>query len=1617
MNRHSPGFRSSLLAFFAVRALRSRQAATVGREKRRLRSRAVSVLAAVTLGLGAIVPASLTLDASPASAASCGSSTAPCAPTGVTFEQPGSDINTQLLGGTVPVPLSNVTVCGIEGEYAPLASAEIDTNYDDPERINAGNGTGTTEGNYPDSQVVSFKPATSLQHGDTITVTLPHPAEPYANSGSVLPSAQVPTLEPVEQASSTVSGQGTAPLGADITITVSLTAGSAALGGRTVRLNAFNPYDPPRLGNAPGQNVQGDTHASILGLTSTGNTGNNTATTDGNGIAKFQVTDSTNEDVVFAATDEANNLGILRTATVSFGTGGNGSATQLCSGSQLSAPPAGASDGFPYLLIENVGSFNPVGYLVPSVAVSSASGIETATWTVPGDVPATTGQVFLVALDAASPPGEGTPANPLSVPDTPYAPDAFSVSTSEDPVPGYPSAAPVFQADASSSLPNYPVDGPTSTLTCTSVPCSAQVGTSSNLTATATLRDFYSNPVNGKQVSVFQSSATHANVTPSTPPTAPDQYPRTGNDGTVAYGVSDSCAETVNLEATDVDDNQPVTSPSGSGQLFELPVTFTAGPPVAPDGTRTPVACGVPTVKSSVTASVNGSTPASGVQVVAPADGQTTATVQVTLGDQFGNTDACQQVILAATTRTSHATITPQPPANPAAPSATCTSPNAPGYTGSDGVATFLVSDSTAEQLVFDVADGTSPAVWPTNPATNPEDVAQINFEGADAGQSTVTASPSSPSCTQTYQTDACAPADGQSAATVTVTLNDAAGQAMQNKNVTLAGCSNDPDATSPPSCTADPTTTIAPSSVAADSHGQATFDIAGNSPNHTVYYQATDVSDGVTITQVVSIRFTPGGVSLSASPASVVADGTGISTVTFTLTDPSGNPVPGVAVSLAATPSTGATISPGSATTDSSGTTTFTVSDTQAGSVSVTATGSYTPSAGAACLGMPGSGGSCTVTASVKVNFIRKPNTFSITASPATGVPDDGLSSSQVTVTALDANGNPIAGIPVSLTAAGQSGGSPTVTPAGPVTNGNGQATFQVTDTTAENVMLSARYQEIPAPPAQPSGPSYPATDCPTGACTATVMFVPTEAQASTVTASPTSAPADGSSAVTVTVTLQSGSSAAPINGHSVVLVTGSATTTVVPSNVGGVTGLSVPGQVSFTITDTRPETLTVYARDENTGVILNEMPSITFTKTEVQLSTVTASPVTLPAGGPPGAPSTSTVTVTLSGPSCTTSLAGHTVTLTADSGSASIAPIPVPGSTSPPGVTDSGGVAEFAVSDPVVDTVTLTAADTTCGLTLAQTATVYFIASEANRSTVTISPVSTPADGPSATLTVTLTNPDGTPISGHTVTVPAVAHATVTPLAYPGLAPGVTNASGQAQFAVSDNTVEIVTLVAYDGTTELDEPATVSFTADEANQSTMSATATSLPALGAITTVTVTLISGGGAPIAGHNVSLSASALTVSIAPATATTNSAGQAQFTVSDPDAESVVLTALDLTTGVVMVQTLPLTFTANEQNQSTATASPTVVKVRKSSTITVTLLGASDQPLAGHTVALNTGSTTTKVTVLTPGGVTTATGQIQLSVTDTAAETLSIMVTDTTAGVTLYLPVTVTFTKS
>jgi hypothetical protein len=454
------------------------------------------VIPALTAAMSAVV-------AQPASAApTC--TPGVCSPTNINFEQPGS------------YNIADVHVCGIEGNYAPLGSAEINSYYDEPYCLGS-----TAEGNYPDSQAIQFNPATSLVSGNTVTVNLPHPAEPYANSGSKLPDAQLPTYAPYEQTNSSFSASAPFSLGTNKPEAAFVDVYLAGYGaGQTVRLDDFNPYQPPALKYAPGPGVNGDnTSVGINGYDSNNgqyDSGQTTVTRAG-GVAQFYVTDTAAEDVVLTATDTTSGVGIAQTAHLSFngGTPVAQQTGQYCSNAQLNSPDSTATDGlgFTYLLIENN---NNIGYLVPSVAVSSASGVESATLTMPPGVPTATAgtPVTLVVLDAVSPPGQGTPAHSLP---SPYPPDNFSVATTKDPVPGYPTNAPTFQADAWNATNTYPyyIDEGTSTLTSSAT--TAQVGTSSSLTATATLNDSFNNPVNNKQVSIYQATGSHAAITPQTP--------------------------------------------------------------------------------------------------------------------------------------------------------------------------------------------------------------------------------------------------------------------------------------------------------------------------------------------------------------------------------------------------------------------------------------------------------------------------------------------------------------------------------------------------------------------------------------------------------------------------------------------------------------------------------------------------------------------------------------------------------------------------------------------------------------------------------------------------------------------------------------------------------------------------------------------------------------------------------------------------------------------------------------------------------------------------------------------------------------------------------------------
>jgi hypothetical protein len=127
----------------------------------------------------------------------------------------------------------------------------------------------------------------------------------------------------------------------------------------------------------------------------------------------------------------------------------------------------------------------------------------------------------------------------------------------------------------------------------------------------------------------------------------------------------------------------------------------------------------------------------------------------------------------------------------------------------------------------------------------------------------------------------------------------------------------------------------------------------------------------------------------------------------------------------------------------------------------------------------------------------------------------------------------------------------------------------------------------------------------------------------------------------------------------------------------------------VSFTVTDSVPESVTLTATDTTDGLPISTQPTITFVPPAATSGSITANPPTVANDGT----SSATITVTLENAK---SQGAEGKTITVSDGSAD-AQITSTGTT--PGVTNSSGVATFTATDTQAETVTFTAIDTTDG------------------------------------------------------------------------------------------------------------------------------------------------------------------------------------------------------------------------------------------------------------------------------------------------------------------------------
>lgn len=664
-------------------------------------------------------------------------------------------------------------------------------------------------------------------------------------------------------------------------------------------------------------------------------------------------------------------------------------------------------------------------------------------------------------------------------------------------------------------------------------------------------------------------------------------------------------------------------------------------------------------------------------------------------------------------------------------------------------------------------------------------------------------------------------------------------------------------------------------------------------------------------------------------------------------------------------------------------------------------------------------------------------------TVTPASQtVTADGVDHAVVTVTLNDANGVGVAGKTVTLN---PEAGHATVTandPASDVTDENGQAVFSVFDTTAETVTLAAAdaTDDIPV----------------TATATATFATPTVDQSSSSVTASPTAVPADGTTASTVTVVLRDHSvnaSPAPLAGRTVQLVAQNGSANITPSAPGS-NVTDATGSATFAVTDTATELVTFTAVDTTDSVTLTDTATVTFGTLGVS---PTASTVTAASQAVTGSSGT-LVTVTLIATDGHSPVAGKTVTIAVSSPSGH-------GAVSGPDtvVTNSDGQALFSVSDTTAETVTVTASDTTDDLTLSASARITFAAPTLSASLSTLSVSNSPAaaDGlAQVAVTVTVRNSADSPVSGVAVTVTSSdANAPALPLPVASGTPGTTDSSGVAQFGVRDTIAETITLTASAGGVTLDQTGSATFLAGppDANASKVSASPDQVAADGSTAaTVTVTLTDYFGNPVAGKNISLAGTGGSV-ITPVQTTsgvlpgvTDSNGEAAFKVTDTANEVVTYTATDTTDDLPLSQLAAVTFGTPPPVVPTVADSALVSSTGKvpadgstAAVVTLELRDADGQPVTGKDVTLtassgtavvraaSAGTTTTSRTSTTsttvgeaerhdtaggPTVVTDSNGNASFDVTDTAAETVTLTAVDTTDSVTGWT-VSVTFTPA
>ncbi|TXK85571.1 InlB B-repeat-containing protein [Paenibacillus sp. N3.4] len=514
--------------------------------------------------------------------------------------------------------------------------------------------------------------------------------------------------------------------------------------------------------------------------------------------------------------------------------------------------------------------------------------------------------------------------------------------------------------------------------TVVAVPSVVEANGQARSKVTVTLKDAAGKPVAGKSVALKAQGGSSV--------IAPKGAVISNASGQAVFTVTGTVAEQVTYQAKDEADGVAIAQTAV--------VTFEAS--TGTGGAKTSV------LKSGVTAS----------PTIVEANGTAASMITVNLKDANGEPVSGKSVRLIAQGGSS------------------VMSPTGLVVSNAAGQAVFTVTNAIAEQVTYGAKDETDKVAIAETVVVTFEASAPAGPGGPGQGgskssvtDSTVIASP------------LVVEANGTAASTITVTLKDTAGQPVAGKSVRLTAKSG--------------SSVIAPDgAVVSNEAGQAVFKVT-NTLAEQVTYSAKDETDRVVIAQTAVVTFettASGGTGTSvtkstvtATPATVEANGTAAAAITVTLKDASGQPVAGKNVTLTAQGGSSVIAPVGIVVSDAAGRAVFAVTNTAPEQVTYRAKDetNHVAIAQTATVTFESKPGTGTGTPTPKTSVTRS----TVEAAPSK-VEANGTAFSTVTVTLKDDNGQPVSGKQVVLQPLS---GSSVIAPVGVgVSNAAGQALLQ---------------------------------------------------------------------------------------------------------------------------------------------------------------------------------------------------------------------------------------------------------------------------------------------------------------------------------------------------------------------------------------------------------------------------------------------------------------------------------------------------------------------------------------------------------------------------------------------